>query len=66
MGRLHNEELHNLYASRNVTRVMKSKEKKMRSYGSHGTDEKCIQNFDRKTGRDHLEDLNVDESVMME
>jgi hypothetical protein len=42
--RLYNEELHNLYISPNIVRVMKSRE--MGRAGSlHGRDEKCIQYF---------------------
>jgi hypothetical protein len=38
--RLHNEELHNLYASPNI-RVIKSRMGRTRS--THGRDDKCIQ-----------------------
>jgi len=44
--RLHNEELHNMYASPNIIRVMKSR--MMRWVGhvvQHGGDEKCTQSF---------------------
>jgi hypothetical protein len=43
---LHNEELHNLYTSTNVIKVIKPR--RMRWSGAcsmHGTDEKFIQNF---------------------
>jgi hypothetical protein len=41
--RLHNEELHNLYASPSIIRVIKLKKGKMGGAGStHGRDEKCI------------------------
>jgi hypothetical protein len=42
---LHNEELHNLYSSRNVTTVIKSRNM---SYSTRGIDEKCIGNFSGK------------------
>jgi hypothetical protein len=50
--RLHNEELHTLYASTIIIKVIKSR--RMRWVGhvcrTHGRDEKCIiQNFGRKT-----------------
>jgi hypothetical protein len=44
--RLHNEELHNLYASPNIIRVAKSKRVR---WAGLGTDEKCIRYFDSKT-----------------
>jgi hypothetical protein len=45
--KLHNEELHNVYSSLNIIRVMKSRrEDEMVGYVStHGGDEKCVQNF---------------------
>jgi hypothetical protein len=48
--RLHNEELHNLYTSPNIVRVIKSM--KVRWGGTCSTDgrcEKCIQYFGWKT-----------------
>jgi hypothetical protein len=44
--RLHKEELHNLYASPNIIRVIKSRRME---WAGHGRDEKCIQNFGWKT-----------------
>jgi hypothetical protein len=41
--RLHNDELHNLHASLNIIRMIKSKMD--RAYGIQGRDDKCIQNF---------------------
>jgi hypothetical protein len=43
--RLHNEELHYLYASSNIIKVSKSRRMKCVSCSTHGGDEKCIQNF---------------------
>jgi hypothetical protein len=45
---LHNVELHNLYASPNIIRVIKSRRIGQAS-STHRRGEKCIQNFGRKT-----------------
>jgi hypothetical protein len=47
---LHNEELHNLYASPNIIGVIKSR--MGRACGTHGSDEKCIRVFGQKTRRE--------------
>jgi hypothetical protein len=48
--RLHNEELHNLYASPHIIRAIKIKEYEMDgAYSTHRRDEKCLQNFSRRT-----------------
>jgi hypothetical protein len=44
--RLHNEELHNLYASPDIIGVIKSRRM---MWAGYGRDEKCIQNFGWKT-----------------
>jgi hypothetical protein len=50
---LHNEELHDLYASPNAVRVHQIKENEIGGACSmHGIDGKCIQNFGRKTRRE--------------
>jgi len=41
--RLHNEKLHNLYASPNIIRVMKGEEMGG-AFSPHGSVEKCVQN----------------------
>jgi hypothetical protein len=46
--RLHNEELHNLYASLNIIRAIKPR-RTGGTYSTHGKDEKCIRNFGQKT-----------------
>jgi hypothetical protein len=38
--KLHNEELHNLYASPNIIRMIKSR--RMRWQGTNGEDEECL------------------------
>jgi hypothetical protein len=43
---LHDEELHNLYSSPNIIRVIKSK-----NIRTSGSKEKCVQNFGRKPKR---------------
>jgi hypothetical protein len=48
-GRLHNEELHNLYASPNIIRVIKSRRMRWAGYVAWMRDEKCIQYFGCKT-----------------
>jgi len=45
--RLRDEKLHNLYASPNVIRVVKSR-MIGRASSTHGSDEKCVRNFSRK------------------
>jgi hypothetical protein len=57
--KLHNKELHNLYSSHNIIRMIKPR--KMRCmYSTHETDERCIQDFGQKMSRrDHLGDLDV-------
>jgi hypothetical protein len=44
---LHNEEeLHNLYSSSNIIRIIKSRMDEMGgAYSAHGGDNKCIKNF---------------------
>jgi hypothetical protein len=51
--RLHNEELHNLYASSNTIRVVKSRREKWERHVT-GIEEmrKCIQKFGLKTCRE--------------
>jgi hypothetical protein len=49
---LHNEEHDNINSSPNIIRVMKSRRNEMnRAYSTHRRDEKCIQNFSRKSLR---------------
>jgi hypothetical protein len=47
---LHNEELHNLYPSPSIIRVIKSRRLEWAGHvAKHGTDEKYIHDSDRKT-----------------
>jgi hypothetical protein len=66
--RLHNEELHNLYTSPNMIRVIKSK--RMRWEGHVmlvGEMRKYIKFWSvNPKGRDHSEDLSVDGRIMLE
>jgi len=45
--RLHDEELHNFYTSPDIIKVIK-----WESCSTHERNEKCIQNFGRKTWRE--------------
>jgi hypothetical protein len=47
--RLHNEELHNLYATTNIIRVIKW-DVRGGTCSTYGRDEKCTQDFGRKFG----------------
>jgi hypothetical protein len=44
---LHNEELHELYSSPNLTRMVQIMNKKGRAYGMNGREEQCIQTSGR-------------------
>jgi hypothetical protein len=62
--RLHNEELHILYASPIVIRVIKLR----RRNSTHRRGENCKQNVcgGRQKGGDHTQDVDVDERIMLE
>jgi hypothetical protein len=47
--KFYNEECHNLYASLDVIRVIKSKGVRWAGHVAHMGDEKCIQNFGWET-----------------
>jgi hypothetical protein len=67
--RLHNEELHNLYASPNIVRVIKSRRmRRTENVARSGREWNCMQYFGWKTcrERDHSEDLGVDEKIILE
>jgi hypothetical protein len=63
--RLHNEELHNLYASPNIFTYQIKEDERGGACSKHGKDEKCIKISVGK-GRDHSEDLGVDEETILE
>jgi hypothetical protein len=46
---MHNEELHDLYTSSNIIRVIKSRRMRLAGQVPRMTDEKCIQNFGLET-----------------
>jgi hypothetical protein len=48
---LHNEELHNLYSSPNIIRMIKSRKMRWAGHVAHGREEESIQDLGRKTGR---------------
>jgi hypothetical protein len=69
--RLHNEELHNLYASPNVIRVIKLRrmrwmEQITRMGGGGGDDRPAKVWLENLNGRDHSEDLDIDERVILQ
>jgi hypothetical protein len=43
--KLHNEELHGLYSSPSIVRVIKSRKMRWAGHVAHGGDEKYVQNF---------------------
>jgi hypothetical protein len=47
--RLHNEELHKLYISPNIFSVIKSRRTRWTGHVARMRDEKCVENFGRKT-----------------
>jgi hypothetical protein len=49
MGKSVNEELHNLYSSPNISKLIKSGSEMGEACSTHGTDEKYAQNFSRVT-----------------
>jgi hypothetical protein len=53
--RLHNEELHNLYASANITWVIKSRKKRWAKFWSKNL-----------KGRDHMKDLSIYGKIIIE
>jgi hypothetical protein len=57
-GRLHNEELHKLYASPNIIRVIKLRRMQWAGQVARMEKDKCIQNFSREIRRekDHSND----------
>jgi hypothetical protein len=61
--RLHTEELHILYASSIVIRVIKMS----RGNSTHRRGEKCKQNFcgGNQKGGDHTQDIYVDERIIL-
>jgi hypothetical protein len=61
--KLHNEELHILYASPIVISVIK-----LRRNSTHRRGEKCNQTVcgGNKKGGDHTQDIDVDERIMLE
>jgi hypothetical protein len=47
--RLHNEELHDLYSSPNIIRVIKSRRMRLAGQAARMGEKRCIQDFGRKT-----------------
>jgi len=62
--KLHNDELHSLYSSPNIVRVIKSGRM---WWAGHGGGERCLQGFwlGGPKGRDHWKGLGVDGRVTL-
>jgi hypothetical protein len=52
--KLHNDELHSLYSSPNIVRVIKSRRMKWAGHVAHGGREKCSQGFGWKAQRQEI------------
>jgi hypothetical protein len=66
--RLHNEELHNLYVSLNIIRVIKSRRMKWLGHVARMGQKRNAYNIlvGNLKERDHLEDIGVDGRVILE
>jgi hypothetical protein len=64
--RLHNEELHNLYASPNITGAIKSRKMRWAGHIAHMGDMRNAYNFFivKPERKNHLEDLGVDGKIL--
>jgi hypothetical protein len=62
--KLHNEDVHHLYSSSNIIRMIKSRS--MQGVQHAWGDEQCVQTFslENRKGTDHLEDLGVDGRIL--
>jgi hypothetical protein len=65
--RLYNEELHNLYPSPNIIRVIKSRRMRWAGHIARMRDIRNAYNIvvGKLEGKSHLEDLDVDERIML-
>jgi hypothetical protein len=65
--RLHNEELHNLYSSPNIIRVIKFRMRWTEHVAHMGEMRRAYKNLFRKPkGRHHFEDLSIDRKIILE
>jgi hypothetical protein len=66
--RLHNEELHNLYASPYIIRVYTSRKMRLVVHVTRMGEVRCIQNFggENLMERNNLEDISVDMWIILE
>jgi hypothetical protein len=65
--RLHKEELHNLYTSPNVIRVIISRKTRWAGHvGYMGEFKNAYSMLDNLKGRDHLEDLCIHGKIILE
>jgi hypothetical protein len=65
--KLHNEELHNLYSSSNITGVIKSRKKKWAGHTSH-MEEMCNSHkilVEKLEGKREFEDLNLSGRIIL-
>jgi hypothetical protein len=65
--RLHNEELHNLYTSANIIRVIKSKRTRLAGQVARMdiTEMQRIFLLENLNGRNYLEDIGVDGNIIL-
>jgi hypothetical protein len=65
---LHNEDLHNLYASPNIIRLIKSRSMRWVGHVAHMGEMRNAYKIwlENLKGRDHLEDLGVDGRIILE
>jgi hypothetical protein len=65
--KLHNDELHSLYSSPNIVKVIKSRRMRWAGYVTRGGRERCLQSFgwEVRRERDHWEDLGVGGRIIL-
>ena len=66
-GKLHNEELNNLYCSPNIVRVLKSRRMRWARYVAYIVEGRCLYRIlvGKPEGREHLGDTGVDGSITL-
>jgi hypothetical protein len=68
LGKIRNEELHNMYAARNIIRVIKSRRMRWAEHLARIVYMRNAPNISvgKPEGRDHFEDLAVDGKITLE